>query len=174
MKSDFMPLKIDIFREAKTKRKIEFSVAVSSLPRVLELLPDPSLGLGVCLFFGIDEDGQAYVDLELSGTLQLVCQRCLRLMPFELSTCRRLIPVAHDDLNFDLLGEGEAILMDESGFVDVVQMLEDELLLELPMCPMHSVEVCDVNFPEASPVVEMQKTRKSFAGLEDLLNKSST
>jgi uncharacterized protein len=173
MKSDFMPLKIDIFKEAKTNQEMHFSVAVSSLPRVLEALPDPSSELGVSLFFGVDGDGQAYVDLNLKGTVQLMCQRCLAEMPFELSTCHRLIPVSESQVDSDLIGDGEPILIDASGLVDVVEMLEDELLLTLPMCPMHPLELCDLSFPESLPVVETEKTKKSFAGLADLLNKNS-
>jgi uncharacterized protein len=171
MNSDFMPLKLDAFKEASAKRKITFSVPVSSFPRVLETLLDPSSELRGVILFGIDDDKKSYVDLSLKGSLELNCQRCLGVVPFEVSLTRRLRPVFADQLDSDLVGEVEPVLMDENGLIDVVEMLEDELLLALPMSPMHSVELCEATFPEAEVFVEKQETKRPFAGLAELLNK---
>jgi uncharacterized protein len=128
MNSEFMPLKLDAFREASAKRKISFSAPVSSFPRVSEMIPDSSSEVRVSLFFGVDEDKKNYIDLNLEGTLSLACQRCLGIMPSALSVSHRLRPVKPDYLDSDLEDEIEPVLMDEEGLIDVVEMVEEELI----------------------------------------------
>ncbi len=153
---------------------MHFSIKVSELPRVLEVLPDSdSSELVVFLLFGKGEQAQCYVEVHIQGLLSLKCQRCLTLMPFELSTVHRLSPIRSDQNADDLLGELEPVLMDENGLVDVMEMIEDEVLLGLPMCPMHEMKDCASSMIESNGSLVSQEKKKPFAGLADLLNKKS-
>ena len=76
--------------------------------------------------------------LEVSGSLPLACQRCLEAIPFNLDV----------DSLLELLPEGAEMSQDEleddtrdflpvAGKLDVAEMVEDEILMVLPVAPRH-------------------------------------
>jgi uncharacterized protein len=88
---------------------------------------------------------QVWLHLEAGTTLPLVCQRCLGPVEVDVSVQRsfRFVPdeataAAEDD-------EAEEDVLAESRSFDLAELLEDELLMEMPVAPRH--EVC----PEALP-----------------------
>jgi uncharacterized protein len=166
-------LNIDFLKEATAKREIRFPVKVSALARLLETLPDSKdSALEVILKFDQNDQGQAYVDVTVTGELILTCQRCLESMPFLLRSIHRLVPAYLEEKGDDLLGEMESVLVDENGFINVMEMVEDEVLLAIPMFPMHRELECGSNFTKSEDSPVEQKTQKSFAGLADLLKNS--
>ena len=112
------------------------------------------------------KQGYPQVTLSVSGTVQLMCQRCLTPYAFEMDAGTVLM-LGKDDEQAD---EIEQILSDESIDVivgsrtcDIRDLIEDEALLALPQVPKH--EVC----PD-SKLLDMLKSEKPspFAGLKDL------
>lgn len=82
---------------------------------------------------------QVWLHLDATAHLPLVCQRCLAPVDVLLSVHRsfRFVPdeataAAEDD-------EAEEDLLALSHSFDVVELVEDELLMELPVAPMHDV-----------------------------------
>ena len=97
---------------------------------------------------GRDAQGRPVLTLTLTGTVPLVCQRCLQ--PFaaivdqstELLLARSEAEVARLDIE-----EIEVVLATER--IDPLTLVEDELLLSLPFSPRHADGQCEL----ASPVV---------------------
>ncbi len=163
-------MNIDFLKEASAKREVRFPVKVSALARLLETLPgSKESSLEVILQFDQNDQGQAYVDLTVSAELVLTCQRCLESMPFPLRSVHRLAPAHLEEKGDELLGEMESVLVDENGFINVMEMVEDEVLLAIPMFPMHREQECSSKFTKSEDSAVEQKTHKSFAGLADLL-----
>ena len=85
-----------------------------------------------------DGFGRPALGLKVSGTLQLACQRCLGALPFELRIDAMLL-LARDE------AEIEARTADPDGPDSVVgskemfvgALLEDEILLAIPLAPRH-------------------------------------
>lgn len=118
--------------------------------------------------------GQPWLHLEIHTEVARHCQRCLQPM---------VLPVAVDrDYRF-VADEATASAQDEDSLEDVLvwdkhfdlhALLEDEILLDLPLIPMH--EVCPhlaapvLAAPRAKEAEE--KKQQPFAGLADLLKKS--
>lgn len=110
--------------------------------------------------------GYPQLTLSVSGTVQLMCQRCLTPYGFEMDAGTVLM-LGKDDEQAD---EIEELLDDESIDVivgsrtcDIRDLIEDEALLALPQVPKH--ELC----PD-STLLDVLKSEKPspFAGLKDL------
>jgi uncharacterized protein len=91
------------------------------------------------LFGRLGERGQARLQLVVDGALPLVCQRCLAAVAADLAidSLLELLPegsaptqeeLENDDMDF--LPVGDAL--------DVLALIEDEILLALPVAPRHA------------------------------------
>jgi uncharacterized protein len=137
-------------------------VAVAVLPRLVEELAD-NVGRLDCQVTGNrDGDGKCWLALEVSGTLGLVCQRCLKRLafPVEIRTRLLLVPPGQAWPDEDLAEDGfDAIAAGKE--MALLLLVEDEVLLALPIAPMH--ETCATPVP----VVEEHEP-SSFAMLAKL------
>ena len=70
------------------------------------------------------------------------CQRCLGDVRFEISAEFRLGLVFNDDQAKALPKRLEPVELDEEGRLDLWDVIEDELLLNLPDFPMHPQDEC--------------------------------
>jgi uncharacterized protein len=128
----------DAFAFSWEGRVVEGTLALSSLERLHDLLA----GLAGEVSFRISgltgERGESMLHLEVSGSLPLACQRCLEAIPFNLDV----------DSLLELLPEGAEMSQDEleddtrdflpvAGKLDVAELVEDEILLVLPVAPRH-------------------------------------
>jgi len=166
MNVDHIPSKLDFSKEAKNQRKLKFSIQGSRLPRLVNLLPQVDSNIQATLMFGMDEDKKMFLDLQVEANLLLECQRCLEPLPFELVSEHRLVPEGGNDQ--EPMEGVEPLVLDENGNIDVIEILEDELLLALPMCPMHETLKCH---SEKKDLQDLPETHKPFSGLAELLNK---
>lgn len=107
--------------------------------------------LGPCRYrlrFGLDDRGQAVADGQAEMTVRLTCQRCLGEVACDLDAPIALALVraaGADALGLDqgpeVAGPLEAVPLDE-GPMWPLELVEDELLLALPMVPMHPPGEC--------------------------------
>ncbi len=109
------------------------------------------------------------------GTLESVypleCQRCLALMELPVNGQFELTFVDDEATANDLPDTMDPVLLDDKGHIALVDMLEDELLLLLPVVARHEMgsEQCGASgdFEAAPPATELP-TRKPFEALKDL------
>ena len=112
--------------------------------------------------------GHASVDVELN------CQRCGEpfVQTVDCEFCYS--PVANLD-QIDVLPEiYEPIEFNEFGEIDLLGTIEDELILSLPIVPMHSSEHCEVSVAEqvfGELPEELAKKPNPFAVLANLKQK---
>ncbi|MGH8578916.1 MAG: YceD family protein [Gammaproteobacteria bacterium] len=109
--------------------------------------------VAVELQFGKDERGSRLVTGGWSTRLWLICQRCLEPMEIALSGELRLEFVqATQEWGTSL--DFEPMQVFESETVSLLEMVEDELILALPMAPMHAIADC--RGIDIGPAVENQ------------------
>lgn len=89
------------------------------------------------------EKGEPLLICSIDGKLVLQCQRCLEALEFPLHIESRL-RLVQGATQFDDLGDGdeEVDSIPASTEMDVLALVEDEILLNLPMAPLHSPELC--------------------------------
>lgn len=128
------------------------------------------------LRFAFDPVRRPTVEGWAKTELALVCQRCLEVYQQPLSVGFSLVLV-RGEVEEELLGEEVEALLHDSDRVRTVDLLEDELILALPIVAMHADEKdCQVQTGEVgeqSAISEPAEPQKPnpFAALEALKRK---
>lgn len=83
-------------------------------------------------------DGKLFIDLVATGLLNVVCQRCLGAMAWPVSIQARFalfrpgVSIPDDELFDDSV---DALTVEDE--LDIAALVEDEILLQLPLAPRH-------------------------------------
>lgn len=153
--SDAPPVRVDIAARARERARLAGHCAVAQLPRLAdaEAAPGGTSGGGVrwqadfSLQSAPGRPEQPWVQLVAQTRLTLVCQRCLAPVQAEVTVERDFRFVA-DERTAEVEDEtSEEDVLATSPRFDLRSLLEDELLMALPVVPMH--EVCPA--PLAAP-----------------------
>lgn len=138
------------------------SAAVADFPRLADQLADREGSLAFELHGLRDEEGKSLLALRVTGSLNLRCQRCLSPLPFPVAIDSRLLLVAPGEEWPDEELEDDGIdAIEASRELAVLPLVEEEVLLALPVAPRH--EVCGL------PVqVETESRPSPFAALAKL------
>lgn len=157
---------IDSFEFAREGRVLEGVIEVAALGRLADVVVEP-VGRLHCHLGGIERrsDGKPGLKLEVAGTLRLRCQRCLQVMDFPLEVSSRLLLVASGGPWPDEEGEGDPFdggwdAIEAASGQSVLELVEDEVLLALPIVSRH--DACDPpvatkNEHEPSPFAVLAK-----------------
>jgi uncharacterized protein len=119
------------------RRSFEGTLPIATMPRLCEMLAGPDGLLQFELDFGRDELGISYVDVRARASLTLVCQRTLEpfVLPVAVDTRLGLIRQERDEAG--LPPDCEPLLVAEDGRLNPADVIEDELLLALPLIPVN-------------------------------------
>jgi uncharacterized protein len=163
---------LDIDRLADGEADIDFAVPLAELPRLRSQLASVEGMVRGRVHF-TRESGFVVADLSMSGAATLACQRCLEAMTEPVSSEVRVALIT---------AEGDASRVPEhlepvlaaGGRVTIGELVEEELLLALPIVPLHA-EARECVVPDGVPVVKVeapeQTTQKPFAQLDKLLKR---
>lgn len=128
---------------AAERRVATGTVRVADWPRAHEAVVDPSVEIGYRIEGGSDGQGRPMLTLELSGTVEVLCQRSLHPMPWRLGR-RTPVLLAKDQHEADMwdreIDEVEVVVADQP--LDAQTLLEDELLLSLPFASLCDDPAC--------------------------------
>jgi uncharacterized protein len=148
MSSAPFPERIDAVKMFARMGSITADLPLARLQRFSEQLSGDALtrAIAVDLQFGRDEEGRRLLSAKLDGRVPVACQRCLQGMELELHSELSLLVFDTEEelekLPTGREGSREGVVMTEDG-LDVVALIEDELLLSLPMIPMHDDPSCN-------------------------------
>jgi uncharacterized protein len=130
---------IDSVACAREGARIDGEIEIASLPRLIEVLDKPQGMLGFSGRGEVAPNGELFLDLEVGGVLGLRCQRCLEPMDFAVSLAHRfrLIEAGQPWPDDELADDGfDAIAAERQ--LDLVALVEQEVLLALPLAPRHA------------------------------------
>lgn len=156
---------IDSLDFARKALEIHDTIAVSQFLRLADFLSTPDGTLEYQLTGYLDEHRRPGLKLHITGRLMLVCQRCLGALEFDLDK-EAVFALVRDEAE---IPDGE----DENDEIDylvaeaqmsVSALIEDELLLSLPLAPKHDSTVCGTTSKlseskKASPFAELEKLK---------------
>jgi uncharacterized protein len=162
---------LDVSRLGGESTGFEGSLALSQFPRLRAELADVQGSVQIRLQFEREASGQRTLSGALQTDLGLTCQRCLRPMRLPVETEFRLALLdAGDDP--DRVSEHVEVVMLNSTQVNVLELLEDELLLCLPIAPRHhDADECRAPQRRAGSTFgesEIGERQTPFAVLRDL------
>ena len=155
---------IDSLKFARERMHLLGEVPVHSLQRLTEMLANDQGTLAWSVTGQCDEQNKPLLVIEVSGELHLKCQRCLDALAFQMKMRSNLQLVGpgeawpDEGLEDDLADPIEA-LEDQS----LLSLVEDEVLLALPIAPRH--ENCSLpgyarESTNASPFSALAKLKK--------------
>lgn len=172
MHKDNLPLRIDPFRFAENAHSLRGSLQLKDMPRLCESLSSHEGNVDVDILFGIDEQDIKFAKGMLSTRLMLQCQRCLE--PFEYVINGNFMSgIVHTDEEADQLPERYDPLIVKDNALLISDMIEEELLVSLPIVPMHELGSCNVTLPFAAGEDVTPDTEKEspFKVIEKLRSK---
>lgn len=130
---------IDGFEFAESGKVLQGVLAVQDFPRLQDLLHADAGELEYAVSGERDRQGRPALRVELRGTLSLSCQRCLQPLDFRVAL-DTLLTLARSQF------EGDADPIDSNiervvagKEMAVRDLLEDELVLSVPIAPRHAV-----------------------------------
>ncbi|MGH8851899.1 MAG: YceD family protein [Casimicrobiaceae bacterium] len=160
--------RFDAFEFSADGGEIAGEIDARTLPRVVDLLaasagPAP---MAWRIAGGHDGLGRPSLTVRLDGAVPLVCQRCLQPYAAPVSQQTELL-LARDGAELARLDAEETEVVLANAMLDPRTLVEDELLLSLPLSPRHAEEACaaarafSAARPEPSPFASLAalKTR---------------
>ena len=150
----------DVFALATNSGELVGTLPINGLTRLHGDLTDATGELNYRVLGSINSHKHSMLHIEINGSLNMVCQRCLESVVQAVDVSNVLQLVATDAVGDGGQAELEAILAGDtspekivgSKDFDLHGLLEDEVILGLPMVVAH--EVCD----EVLPMAAGQKT----------------
>ena len=130
-----LPASVDAERMVAGRRSFEGVLPVAELPRLAEALADDRGEVTYRLDFEQGELGGPELHVVLHAGLTLQCQRTLDAFVFPAEVDTRLGLLVDDEDVAALPGDHEPLLL-EGGALSLRRVIEDELLLALPLVPM--------------------------------------
>jgi uncharacterized protein len=160
------PAVIDTLEFARAEQQLTGNLPVVSLSRLDDVLHDREGTLRYEVRGGRDERMRPQLRLRISGRLHLQCQRCLELLDFPLDVISRLL-VAREGEALEGIDDPHAPdAIEAQPELDVASLIEDEVLLALPLAPRHAPGECASKLDTQGD--EADDERSAFAKLAAL------
>jgi uncharacterized protein len=167
---DHLPERLDLLASADAGRLLRGSIPLARLERVLPVLGSSDGELQVQLEFGKAPDGTRFLSGTICGAVELQCQRCLGLLRLPLDLEFRL-GIVRSHAEARALHECYEPLLVGSEPVQIADIVSDEVLLALPLVPVHADEgKCNEFVKDYQPQRQAER-ENPFAMLAELKQK---
>jgi len=170
MSEKFIPEHIDPFRYAEQNLSLDGTLRIADMPRLSLNVVANGDSVAVHLKFGVDEQKITYLNGHLQTKLTLQCQRCMEPFIYEIISDFVLGIVSTLDEANVLPEQYEPALATE-GSLALRELIEDEIILNLPIIPRHEPDECKVKLPLADSGWDQGKGENPFHILESLKHK---
>ncbi len=166
-----IPVNLNFMQKARNGFEIQGKWPLNQLKRLDDALLSTTGEVEVSLRF--DRAGHIpFIEGHIETSLSLRCQRCMQPMEYPVKHDFKLGLVLNEKQIDQLPDEYEPYLVeDESNYI--ADLLEDELLLALPLVAMHDYDCADIpqqqGTEQSDEVDPGEKTHNPFASLKDLL-----
>lgn len=136
-----LPKEIDPLRLAKNGLKLTGQLAIADMPRLQQSLLSDEGTIKVNIAFDMDEIDTPYMQGEFATTVLMTCERCMTAMTLDLNVNSLLAIVINEQKIASLDKQYDPWLLASNDEVSLSSVVEDELILALPIVPRHN-EVC--------------------------------
>lgn len=171
MPTVYIPEHINPFRFAEQQVELQGAIRISDLQRLATSLSKPDGDVEVDIHFGVDDHGIVFFKGHLETKVWLQCQRCMELFKYQIVT-DFVTGVANSEEKAESFPESYDTVIANDNLVAIRNVVEDELILSLPLVPKHEEGECEIHLPykdsgwdtdERNPFVVLKKslTRKS-------------
>jgi uncharacterized protein len=135
--------RFDALELAAARTDLAGEVDARTLPRAADQLAEGTDAAPIAwrISGGHDGLGRPLLTVRLDGVAPLVCQRCLQ--PFDATVAQQTeLLLARDEAELARLDAEETEVVLANTTLDPQNLVEDELLLSLPLSPRHDEDAC--------------------------------
>jgi uncharacterized protein len=161
---------LDVDRLADGGADVDFAVALAELPGLRSLRAGVGGGVRGGVHF-TREQGVVVAELSLTGVATLECQRCLR--PMELPVEARVrIGLVPSEADVARVPEDLEPVLAPGGRISIGELITEELLLSLPIVPLHEPGgQCTAAPGAVAGAPRDGETHRPFARLSELMKR---
>ena len=167
-----LPHSVEPTKSAMKRSDYRGIMASKDMERLSEAVVRCSDDVDVEVQFEKDAQGLTIFHGHLGTQVTLICQRCNGELDYSLDVDFCFTPVqGGEQESEDIIPEAyEPVEVNDHGEVSLLQIFEDELLLSLPIVPLHAESACAVKRDDMSfGKIEPEQERKNpFAVLKEL------
>lgn len=163
------PFVIDAFEFCRVKESREGERPVAEFTRLSEEVANAAGTVRWSVQGGVHASGYPMLRLSVKADVQLMCQRCLTPYTFDIESESELVLAKSEDAADELeekLADEEVDVIAGSKTMNIIELVEDEVLLEIPLSPRH--DVCPDQLGQS---VEAAASVKKTSPFEVLKNK---
>jgi len=169
-----LPIEIDPFRLAKNGLVLEGELPLKSMARLSGALHDDSGSVHVKMSFDVDKVlGTPFMNGEFKTSLSLICERCSEPMQYDVDINCSLALLSNETKIESLAEQYEPWVIDSDNPVLLSSIVEDELILAIPLVPKHDHSCLPAEAWFAGDEIEenIEKKVSPFAVLSALKSK---
>jgi len=163
-----VPLVIDSLDFACKAEVRRGKIAIAGFQRLQDYLVNNSGELGYAVIGALDANGRPVLRVDIQGVVKLQCQRCLEELEHVLDIHTELL-LAQNEQELQSFDEDECVdsILAQPD-MDVLSLIEDEIILGLPVSPRHQQGECASGgredgkaIREASPFAALAALKKT-------------
>ena len=179
-----IPERVDHRKLANQAGLIEGTLPIQCFHRLGEMLVVREGDVYLRLEFSKGDFGSTRVDGSVSTEVCTICQNCMQQFWRKIS-CDVALQIVADESKLERLTEDEDAIVAPDKVISVAELIEDELILAMPMIPRHEEGQCpetdyerDVlvlqKVEKVEKVEKVQTTYRPFADLAKAIDKQNT
>jgi uncharacterized protein len=136
-----LPVFVEPLRYADEGKSLQGEMSIAEMDRLQALLSRNQAWVKININFAVDELKNKFIQGQVQADLSLTCQRCLQSMTVSVTSDFLLGLVVNQKQADELSQEYEPMIVTAKS-VKLAAIIEDELLLALPIAPAHSDPQC--------------------------------
>ncbi|QXO18217.1 MULTISPECIES: 23S rRNA accumulation protein YceD [Vibrio] len=139
-----IPRTIDPGKAAQKRLDYDGIIQMSLFKRLEESVEGVKRDAQVSLSFGLDEQRLVVISGKANIEVDLECQRCNEVFTHQCEVEFTYTPYKGQQSEEDAPDEYDLVDLNEYGEVDLIQLVEDEFIINLPQVAMHDEADCSV------------------------------
>jgi uncharacterized protein len=146
MAKDYLPVQVNPFRFAENAKELRGTLLLKNMQRLLPSLMAEAGEVEVAMQFGTDQQGVRFLKAHYVTDVTLQCQRCMEAFHYGINN-EVLAGLVATEAEGNTLPEAYDALIVEGNNLILADIIEEELIISLPIVPMHAPEQCKMKTP---------------------------
>lgn len=139
----------DPFGFARAAGQVHGQLAVSAMPRLQDQLASNAGDVKYSVHGGVDPLDRPQLELEVTGTVELLCAHCVKTLSHPLALRTRMLMAPSGTVPLDNEDPESPEWIEVGQELNLQDLVEDEILLGLPLSVRHAQGHCSSESHEA-------------------------
>ena len=131
-------------RSARERHEYIGEVPIADLPRVMEVAASDKGHVNAQMNFSFEKGKVVIISLKINAEIELICQRTLN--PFMHTIDSQIeLAVVETERQMEYLSDHYEPVIVQDGLLDPKEIIEEEILLAIPVIPKSGLNDCDLS-----------------------------